>query len=564
MRKENELLKAINDIDDNYINETDLQVIPFKSKKRYIISGICSVACVGIILGVVAVARFTGTQQREIMITPTAVATESTTQPQGNFGVNDSVENDVDIPWKDLAINQKYNSFKYNEMNYISNTNKTMDLDKVGKLLTTMDISTTDNKGKVRIEKADIYGIKGVSENCALAVSFPEYRSGSYFSYACADYVPENLGQLIDDLDLKNNLEVENAVTYNDDDTMNIYTNISVSKIFETILSDITIKPFDSETFFNEYYKSYEMEFEINVPVTGDSGISLAYTSDGYVSTNIMRNSYVFYVGKENCEKLSEYVKGCEVETKVCPTEFISEKTESVKKADSFSLSCPYLNYNGNEYKNSPSLEVDKSKIGSFKENCKISTLNQTEYDGEIYNIENVSDKYAVAVKVHGLGNETYFLFTNENYSPKNLGEFMTDLDLKNTIEVQNAVDTDYSNDIETTYLNISKDKLFEILLSDKSAKSYDFYEFNGDEHNYGIVLEMSSMFYNSYPDIIYTDDGYIIINALKKGYVFFVGKEKCAQWDEYLKSCRSETNEIEYPTYEVCWDDNMCDNMCN
>lgn len=185
--------------------------------------------------------------------------------------------------------------------------------------------------------------------------------------------------------------------------------------------------------------------------------------------------------------------------------------------------------------------EIGKEHILEF-----ISETDMTGYDkyedktytekGKIYSINHISTKCAVAVQIGE--DEAYHIFINPWYFPETLGDFIADLDLRNTIVFGDVYYDTYeysktfSKHTRRTYENVDDSVIWNMLLSDTSLKNVEY------NHPYDRISVETDIPILGYKNISFsvTTDGYIITNILNDQKCFFVGKEKTDAFAEYLK----------------------------
>lgn len=205
----------------------------------------------------------------------------------------------------------------------------------------------------------------------------------------------------------------------------------------------------------------------------------------------------------------------------------------------------PLININGNEY------GVANTVVPSDRLGARISSLTaigkdvytESEYacNAEIYEIKGISSECAAAVKYDG--DEKYYVCRNSYYKPGTLGQFIDDLDLKNTLSFNAFYATREINgkmtDVE--YSGWTEKKVWELLLSDTSAKAVkDF-----DSMNFEMAAESSISIkllgYESI-SISVSRDGYITTNILDTGKAFYIGKNAAENFLSYLdKECKAK-----------------------
>ncbi len=185
--------------------------------------------------------------------------------------------------------------------------------------------------------------------------------------------------------------------------------------------------------------------------------------------------------------------------------------------------------------------EIDEEHLLSFISEEKMSGYDiyedKTYYEnGRIYSIEHINPKCAVAVQIGE--DKAYYIFVNYMYEPKTLGDFINDIDLKNTVVFGEAYDESYeftetySKYTTKIYENFDDSIIWDILLSDTTVKNT---EYNHPYDRIGISTNLPILGYKNISFSV-TTDGYIITNILNTQKCFFVGKDKTDAFAEYLE----------------------------
>lgn len=235
---------------------------------------------------------------------------ETYTEEAGDMVSKPSSSHDIyEVPsWDDMTVTQKFPYLSFNGYEY-STADKVIPEDKVGKKITSATLTGTDSRtGKTYAINADIYEITGISKNCAVSIKFEGYKE----LYVCRNsgYRPETLGQLTDDLNLRETLTFGKAyatVKKGDTYTETEYSGLDGEKVWEMLLSDRelkNVKDYDSMNFGKKL-----ISVSINIELLGYENISLAVTEDGYLTTNILDTGKAFFIGKEKAENFAEYVR---------------------------------------------------------------------------------------------------------------------------------------------------------------------------------------------------------------------------------------------------------------
>ena len=153
-----------------------------------------------------------------------------------------------------------------------------------------------------------------------------------------------------------------------------------------------------------------------------------------------------------------------------------------------------------------------------------------------IYEIKNMSAQCAVAVQYEGT--DVCYSADNSSYRPATLGQFVEDLDLKNTLAVNRAF-YEYRKPIggytSIQFENIDKAKVFDLLLSDAAAANeYSDLDFEQPETILDISVDVPILGYENI-SLSVCEDGYIMTNILSTGKQFFVGEENTKAFVEYV-----------------------------
>lgn len=342
----NKMIHAIGGIDDKFIDEAARP-----SRKKAVIIKWCAAAAGFCVIAGLAAAVWISSGANGIFLSKESnsagEALEGTLSEEydGDYKANgtaDTVPNDneaftekpsisssqdiYEVPrWDDMTVTQKFPYLSFNGYEY-STADKVIPEDKVGKKITSTTLTGTDRyTGKTYAINADIYGIAGISKNCAVSLKFEGYDE----LYVCRNsgYRPETLGQLTDDLNLKNTLTFGKAYATIQKDKNSYaqteYSGLDGEKVWEMLFSDRNlknVKDYDSMNFGKEL-----ISVSINIELLYRN-ISLAVTEDGYLTTNILDTGKAFFIGKEKAENFAEYVReNCEGTEKITYTVNSSE-----------------------------------------------------------------------------------------------------------------------------------------------------------------------------------------------------------------------------------------------
>lgn len=176
----------------------------------------------------------------------------------------------------------------------------------IGKKLYTVTMQGEDiYTDTTHTTKAAVYSVKSLSQTCVVAVQYE--GENELYSFVNSSYTPATLGNLIDDLNLRENLVFHDIYyDYFDDKTYTAmrYSLPDPAVIWDLLLSDSSLK--------NEgdaHYSNDLMSISIDVKIVGHENISLAVNEDGYLQTNILNTGKSFFIGKDKVNAFVEYVK---------------------------------------------------------------------------------------------------------------------------------------------------------------------------------------------------------------------------------------------------------------
>lgn len=212
----------------------------------------------------------------------------------------------------------------------------------------------------------------------------------------------------------------------------------------------------------------------------------------------------------------------------------------------------PYLSFNGYEYSTADKV-IHEESIG--KKLTSATLTGKDVYTGktyainaDIYEITDISKNCAVSLKFEGY--DELYVCRNSGYRPETLGQFIDDLNLKNTLTFGKAYATiqkDKNSYAQTEYSGLDGEKVWEMLLSDRELKNVENY----DSMNFGkelisVSINIELLGYENI-SLAVTGDGYLTTNILGTGKAFFIGKEKAGNFAEYVRENCEGTEKITY-----------------
>jgi len=225
------------------------------------------------------------------------------------------------VPWNEKTITQKFNLLTFNGFEYTVSivsygaeyTTLEVDYSKVGMFLGNAMLRGYDvgDGDKEYMESCEVFAIKSVSKECAVAVKY-EGHSG-YYPFVNHYYFPQTLGNLIDDLNLRENLvftTIHNEYFENGVFTMATYSIDADSIIWEMLLSDTSLPNQAENNQYNPMWFVSLMSVGVDIEVIGCRNVSIAVSENGYLQTNILGTAKSFFIGKDKVQAFVNYVLG--------------------------------------------------------------------------------------------------------------------------------------------------------------------------------------------------------------------------------------------------------------
>lgn len=252
-------------------------------------------------VGILAVAAVLG------ILKDTSIATDAEKNASGNQIESYSIAAEVaSIPhWEDAECAYRFPALPYNGLEYTI-TGTPIDVryrgERIGKYeLAGYDIYTDTNHAYI----AEVYRITGIKSECAVAA---ELSNGKTYAYVNPGYTPQTLGQLISDLDLRNNAVFGMGYADNTDAQGHRhflkYPDFDDTVLWNGLLSDTDL--------INDPAGAYGIQrisFSVSVPALGYENKGLWLTEDGYLVTNLLETAKTFYLGRDRVYAFMDQIK---------------------------------------------------------------------------------------------------------------------------------------------------------------------------------------------------------------------------------------------------------------
>ncbi|HJD23543.1 MAG TPA: hypothetical protein H9694_05285 [Firmicutes bacterium] len=263
-----------------------------RKKHRLLRWGALAACLCLVVLGGTILLRHLAASRWPIKQAPASTASEPNTAPLPH--------------WEELGISEQYIHLPFGGASY-DGTTAQLEAGQVGEKLGDAVLSGQDNyTGETHTMPGAVHRIQGIADACAVAVRFE--GETAFYVYRNSLYRPETLGQLIDDLNLRETLSLGSA-WYNERKAGGQYAQIEFpdlpdEAVWEWLLADTGLPNVwsDANTFLDA------MSVSVDIPLLGYTNISLGITEDGYLTTNILDTGKAFYIGQEAAQGFMGYV----------------------------------------------------------------------------------------------------------------------------------------------------------------------------------------------------------------------------------------------------------------
>ncbi len=155
-----------------------------------------------------------------------------------------------------------------------------------------------------------------------------------------------------------------------------------------------------------------------------------------------------------------------------------------------------------------------------------------------LYAINTLSQECAIAVQFEGTTD--YYAYSNAYYSPKTLGNFIEDLNLKEIISLGSVWYEDSYSDKEGNFYydtiefpNVEDETIWNMLFSDTSLKNI-YHDTLVYHKIMTISVDIPILGYKNIGCSV-TEEGYLVTNILDTGKAFEIGKEKVQEFVNYI-----------------------------
>lgn len=264
----------------------------------------CAVIAVPVLL---SLPDMTGTQQ-PVLKNP-ASSNVSTQEAEIRIDSSEQIIDElVRVPeWEERTIYEQYTNMTVNGASYFG-INKTVDQEEIGEFLgetTAVGYDETDDMREYQTT-VKVYTLKSISEQCLLAVQYPGHEGYYVFK---TSYTPASFGQMIDDLNLKETLQIE-GIFY--DDAAYEMSKAFVWDFLQDIRAAEYADPYVTRVFSGEMGIKVSMPFlkaiDGATDIMGSNDLYIGVSKEGYIITNIYGSLQAFDIGKEKANAFMDNV----------------------------------------------------------------------------------------------------------------------------------------------------------------------------------------------------------------------------------------------------------------
>ena len=238
------------------------------------------------------------------------------------------------IPWEELSLPEQYTTLTLEGLGYTTR-NTEISREQLGAPLGSGTVVGRDPiTAREHSTAASIYALENIHVACGVAVEF-SLLPGQYWVYGALDYRPESLGQLMEEMDLEHQLTF-GALRYEEKTPLGQTYTAEMENPDSDLLWELLRQQADAPAITN--YDQWilrrsgqdgAMEFSVDLPLFGVENLSMAFTEDGWLTTNILGHGAAFYLGEARMGEMLERIKGLDGEIQLSLEEAEGEAVPS-------------------------------------------------------------------------------------------------------------------------------------------------------------------------------------------------------------------------------------------
>lgn len=210
-------------------------------------------------------------------------------------------------PWDERPLTAKFISFERDGMEHTVRCDA-VDAAQVGEYLTDVPMRGYDGYTETaHTTVGHLYRLKGINDACAVALQYD--GDTAFYPAVNRKYVPATLGELIIDLNLRENIHIGTVYSTTRDADGRLhdfeYSGLTVDAVWSLLMADPSLPNVWDE----QAEWSCIAAVRIDVPVLGYFNISITVMEEGYLFTNLLDTGKAFFIGEEKTAAFMDYVR---------------------------------------------------------------------------------------------------------------------------------------------------------------------------------------------------------------------------------------------------------------
>lgn len=569
--------KALSEIDEEYIIEAlpeeRIKVTVFPWKYLALASSFALIVC----LGVMAVLFSSGVQSDKSKTTSSASSVDDTGYEKRIIKPSDSSHADIA---KEKSWEEKNNSERFSEMGGLQkfvSTNTLVPADRInfspmyGVLNPYAEARATDPlTNKTYTIECIEYAIKGININYAMAVKFKGEEV--YYAYVNTEFIPHTFKEFAESLDLENNISFGSAYYTLNDGREIEFEGIDKKKVWDILFSDTSSMTAlsDPNDILAKGGFTKRVSISTNMDVLGYKNITMSFSDDGMLFTNLLGTAKIFRIDAKNVQRLKTYLtsscRGYELiyegrqpseSEKANEQKGLSDSSSVSKLFDENDVSKKYTVFEKVSYNNESFNALTYHSAGSTISPQEIE--NSDSYGGAIIyteefykkyrntdksymeerlnnsiggysaQLKHVKSKCAYAIKyTNNFGvviDDNWYVFTAKDFSPSTLYEYANDIGMKY-----------YAMYTSKSQKPLAADKVWDVIFDDgeKNVIESDTSKYDDSKKLAEINVDISVLGCKG-KSIKVSEDGYLYADVFGTPKVFNIGREKAQKIADYL-----------------------------
>lgn len=206
----------------------------------------------------------------------------------------------IEWPWEYKTISEQYTTLILDGKEFLSG--RSVDASRIADNLGRYDVTGFDTyTGQEHRMTAEVYRIAGISQDRLVAVKL----DGEFYVFSRNEYVPpKNLGEMLDDYSLEQNLSLERFSECDGYKETGFYRLNDDAYIWQ-VLNTCRSAEFTGDDILGEDGRN--LSFTATSDALGIYKRVFCVTEDGYIKTNLFDYAYIFHIGSTAAEQILSY-----------------------------------------------------------------------------------------------------------------------------------------------------------------------------------------------------------------------------------------------------------------